>query len=396
MKNLDAMSEAKAKILQKMSEAIRENDTEKYTEAFNELSVNIQESILGELHKDRETFDSSVLAARGSNVLTTQEREYYTQIIEAMKSSNPKQALSDVTVVLPKTTIDRVFDELTQDHPLLDVIDFQNTSGLIELFYNTDEGQLAQWGQLTGEIVKELTSGFAKKDAALSKLSAFLPLAKAYLDLGPEYLDRYVRTILVEAIYNGLETGIVTGTGKDQPIGMDRQVGEGVSVTDGVYPQKDAVKVTKFDPETYGKLLAALAKSEKGKYRKIDRVLLVVNPADYFKLVMPATTLLTGQGTYVNNVFPFPTVVVQSVALNEGEAIIGLPRNYFMGIGTGKEGRIEYSDEYHFLEDERVYLVKLYGWGTPKDNTSFTRLDISKLKATAVKVEVVKDEDSGN
>jgi len=50
------------------------------------------------------------------------------------------------------------------------------------------------------------------------KLSAFIPVSQSILDLGPEWLDRYVRTILSEAIFEGLEGGIIKGTGKDEPI----------------------------------------------------------------------------------------------------------------------------------------------------------------------------------
>ena len=49
---------------------------------------------------------------------------------------------------MPKTVIDRVFDDLTQQHPLLDAIDFQNTSGLIEMYLNTDGVELATWENL--------------------------------------------------------------------------------------------------------------------------------------------------------------------------------------------------------------------------------------------------------
>ncbi|MPQ45377.1 phage major capsid protein, partial [Clostridium tarantellae] len=42
--------------------------------------------------------------------------------------------------------------------------------------------------------------------------------------------------------------------------------------------------------------------------------------------------------------------------------------------------KIEYSDEYKFLEDERTYLVKQYATGKPKDNDSFLIFDITKLK----------------
>ena len=57
-------------------------------------------------------------------------------------------------------------------------------------------------------------------------------------------------------------------------------------------------------------------------------------------------------------------------------------------LGTGKDGKIEYSDEYKFLEDERYYLIKLYGTGRPLDNTSFLYLDISNLVPVVPKVDV--------
>ena len=57
-----------------------------------------------------------------------------------------------------------------------------------------------------------------------------------------------------------------------------------------------------------------------------------------------------------------------------------------MALGTGRDGRSEYSDEYRFLEDERVYLIKLYGTGRPMDNNSFIVLDISDLQPTIPRV----------
>ena len=58
----------------------------------------------------------------------------------------------------------------------------------------------------------------------------------------------------------------------------------------------------------------------------------------------------------------------------------------------GKGGKIEYSDHYHFLDDERVYLTKLYGDGKPLDSTSFIVLDITNLAPTPKKVLVVRNE----
>lgn len=388
MKNKDVLAQEKAQILQKMNDAILKNDGDAFAAAFEELSLNIQENILSEVEAQQQATDAMILAGRGVRQLTSEETKYFQAVIEAMKSSNPKQALTDLEVVMPKTVIDRVFEDLVAQHPLLDAINFQNTSGLIEMYLNTDETQLASWGALTGEITKELTSGFKMVNMSFKKLSAFIPVCKAMLDLGPAWLDRYVRDILTEAIYTGLEQGTIAGTGKDQPIGMMKQVGDEVETTGGVYPDKEAVEVTSLDPVTYGELLATLATSPKGKSRVVQNVILVVNPVDYFKKIMPGTTIMTPSGTYTNNVLPFPTTVIQSIQVPANKAVLGLGRKYFMGIGTAKSGKIEYSDQYHFLEDERIYLTKLYGHGEPLDNNAFLVLDITNLKPAILKVEV--------
>ena len=234
MKNKDVLAMEKTKILEKMNTAIKDNDQDAFAAAFEELSMNIQENIMAEVDLIRQSADSAILSGRGIRQLTSEEKNYYEKVIEAMRSANPKQALSELDVVMPKTTIDAVFEDLVTEHPLLNAIHFMNTSGLIEMIINTDEAELATWDTLCAKIVTELTSGFKKTNMNLDKLSAFLPVCKAMLDLGPAWLDRYVRDILQEALYNGLENGIIAGTGKNQPIGMMKQVGENVQVTGGV------------------------------------------------------------------------------------------------------------------------------------------------------------------
>jgi len=88
---------------------------------------------------------------------------------------------------------------------------------------------------------------------------------------------------------------------------------------------------------------------------------------------------------------PYPTTIIQSAAVPSGKAVLGLGKNYFMGIGsgTGDGGKLEYSDDFKFLEDKRVYRIKLYGNGMPKDHTSFILMDISRLKELAHMVKSV-------
>ena len=391
MKNLDAINQKRTEILAKFSNAVQQNDTEAFAAVFAEFSECVQEAVMLEARGEIGAQDVSILAARGTRQLTSEENKYYMAVADAMRSANPRQALSELDVVMPKTVIDAVFEDLQQNHPLLDAINFVNTSGLIEYIVNTNSKQLASWGTLTATIVKELSSGFKKIDLKQKKLSAWMPVAKSMLDLGPVWLDRYVRVVLAEALAYGLEDAIINGTGKDCPIGMARQVGDNVTVTGGVYPEKTAVEVTSFDPESYGSIISGLAVTPNGNYRTVSEVIMIVNPVDYLKKVMPATTVLRPDGTYANNVVPFPTKFIQSAQIASGKAVIGIAKRYFMGIGTEKSGKIDYDDSYKFLEDERTYLVKLYGHGEPLDNNAFAVLDISKLKPASYRVKLESD-----
>ena len=139
--------------------------------------------------------------------------------------------------------------------------------------------------------------------------------------------------------------------------------------------------------ENYGGLVSLHLQMAHGIKRTIKEVLLIVNPVDYLTKIMPATSQLVN-GVWVKDVFPFPTKVVQSTKVPTNSAIMGIAKKYFMGIGTAKGGKIEYSDDYRFLEDERVYLIKLYGTGRPVDNAAFLHLDISNIKAVAPIVRV--------
>ena len=386
MKNLDTLQLKKAEIANKLHEAMENNDEQAFAQAFEEYTDILQEAVMAEAKGLVQATDNQILAGRGVRVLTSEEMNYYQKVIEAMKSNNPKQALSGFDAVLPSTVINAVFEDITENHPLLDAINFQNAEALTEYLYSSMDGRFkATWGKLCSTISTALGGEFKKLEFSQNKLSAYVPVCKAMLDLGPEWLDRYVRTILYEAIANGLEDGIINGRGETpeavaafyEPIGMIRDL-ENYNQNTG-YAAKTAVPVSNFGPESYGGLIASLAIGPNGLNRPVGEVLLIVNPVDYYTKVMPAIMFQQPDGTWVSR-FPFPTRVVQSAYVTSGKAILGIGRRYIAVLGTGRDGRIEYSDEYKFLEDERYYLIKLYGTGRPMDNTSFLYLDISGLK----------------
>lgn len=391
MKSNDILE--REEIRAQMQKAIKDGDTEGFYSAFDQVLTAIEQGVKDEYDRTsaelRKDFDQNVLVNRGVRQLTSAEKTYYQKVKEAMLSVNPKQALLDADLTMPQTIIDRVFDEVQTAHPLLSAINFIPSGGAVKLMVNTNGYQTAAWGSLCAEIVEELTSGFKEIDATLLKLSAFLPVCKAMLELGAEWLDSYVRQVLYEAISNGLEAGIVAGDGNGKPIGMNRQVGDNVVVTGGVYPEKAKIAVNDLSPATVGNLISFLAVDPNGKPRRVENLLLIVHPQDYFQKVMPATTLMSPDGSYRNDVLPYPMRVITSPAVDVGEAVLGIGYRYFATAGTTPNGRIEYSDHYRFLEDERMYLVKAYVNGFPLDDNAFLYLDISGLTPAVWRAELV-------
>lgn len=392
---LALMNQEKARFNQMMIDAMHEKDEKKYMEAMDGLCNVIEQSVLEKAREIADTYDQQVLASRGVRQLTSKEKKYYEKLIEAFRSDNPKQALTNPELVMPETVVDAVFEDLQTQHPLLSHLSFTNTRGAIKFLFSTNDFQKAVWGKLNAEITEEIEASFTEIDMTLMKLSAFIPVCEAMLDLGPVWLDSYVRQILYEALANGLEDGIInnlnTTTG---PVGMiaDMTTGSG-GVGTATFTAKTATSITDLQPATLGAQLAKLAVDAAGKARAIRDVILIVNPTDYLTKVFPATTVMGGDGTYRNDVLAYPMTVIQSAAVASGKAVLGLGYKYFMGIGMdSRAGRIEYSDEFKWLDDERVYKIKLYANGMPMDNNAFQYLDISGLKPAAVRVTIENDE----
>ncbi len=377
-----------------MQSALMSGDEEAGKQAWQQFL----DSVVQTVKEDYEMFetDKRVLVQRGYRQLTKKEEEFYQKMIKAGKSADPKQEFTDLLSTesaMPETIIEDVYRELTEQHPLLSRIKFQNVKYLTRWILNDHSKQSAAWGEINSEIAKEITSSFKTIDVNVCKLSAFAVIPKDMLDLGPIFLDNYIRTILREALYCALEKAVLKGSGKSEPTGLNRDIHKGVDFNSETgYPKKTAIKITSFLPKEYGGVLARLAVTETGRMRTFDRVTLVCNQVDYLTKVMPATTVMNMNGTYSTNLFPFPTDVVRSNELDTGEAILFLPEEYFFGLGGSKDGTIEFTDEYKFLEDQRVFKIKLHGNGRAFDNTVAIVLDISALDQAYITVLNKKEE----
>lgn len=388
IKSNDLFAQVKKQHETTLSAAFKSGNPEEIAQAMTAFFDGMNEAVLQRAAEeiDASRQDAAILSARGANVLTATENEYYNGLAKALKSADPRAAVANYEVAMPQTVIDRVIGAIRKNHPLLDKLNFVGTAYLTRILVNAKPAQLAAWGKITSAVQKEIEGGIQEIALTMCKLSAFMAISMDLVELGPEWMDTYVRETLSEAIACALESAVVSGDGKDQPIGMIRDISPTANVQDQKYPKQTATKVKRLDAKTMGGLLAKLARDPNDSTGKNARavdprdIIIVFNPFDYWEKVFAATTVLVG-GQYMTNVLPIPAEIFQSAALEKGEAVIGIAPYYFIGIGpAGKQGTIVADDSVKFLEDQRAYKAKLQGNGRPMDHYAFLLLDVSELE----------------
>lgn len=376
-----------------LMEAMRGEDEAAISQAFEKFAESVAADVAGEFRSAVAQHDEQVLAQRGFRMLTSEETEYYQHVIDALRSDVPQQAFATIPEkMMPVTIFDQVLKDIEQAHPLLAKLNIVNTQYLTRWLRNKHTAQAAAWGEIDSTITQEITSAFEVIEITQGKLSAYAVLTRDMLELGPRFLDGYVRTVLGEAIAYGFEYGAVKGIGiKGEPIGMIKDIHTGVNVNQTTgYPDKTATAVTAITPTTWGALVASLAKDENQREKNVNmlangNLCLIVNNTDYLTKVVPAVRVMGTDGIYRDS-FPIPTEVVVSNQVPSGKAILALMDEYQMFVG-GNRG-IEYSDEFAFLEDKRYFKIVSYAYGRAEDNTSAAYLDISGLQPAVVPVSV--------
>lgn len=402
-------------VCKELQNALESGDKDTITMAWSNYRNSIVDQIKSDIEEFKNTEDEKILMKRGYKVLTNKEKEFYNTLIKALKGGT-KQEFNNVFTSLeddamPQTIIEDVFKDLQQVHPLLSKVKFVNVKYLTKWILSNNDDKTASWGALNSAIAKEITDSFQVIDIKQNKLSAYALIENDMLDLGATFLESYVRASLMESIANGLEYAIIKGNGKNQPIGLMRDISHGVTIdsTNG-YPMKDstsgghvsqAIAVEDFTPVNYGAIVSNFANKEAwtdedsnnhgGQPRAFTSVDLIVNQKEYLTKIMPATTMLTGTGEYAKNLFPFPTNVIISNQVPDNQAIMCQLDEYFLGIGTSKSGVIEYSDDFKFLDDMRTFKVKMHADGRAEDNTSAIILDITNIQPCYMNVVSVVD-----
>ncbi|WP_107838394.1 phage major capsid protein [Metasolibacillus meyeri] len=323
-------------------------------------------------------WDESVLASRGVRKLTNEERKFYSQAIEV-------ESFDEVLKLMPPTVYERVFEDLAQDHVLLSRINFSPLGATTQWVLRKEGATTAYWGDVCDEIQEMVDSGFRTIEAKAYKLSGFLVVCKAMFELGPEWLDRYVRAIIAEVVATELESVIVNGNGNKQPIGMMRDMD--APVVSGVYAEKSTVELVAFTPLEVGKKI--LAPSTRGGTRDAQGVVLMINPFDFYDKLFAYGVKQRDDGVWMFGNFPVPDLeIIKTPAMPLNRMVSGKPKDYWLGAGTAT---LESSDHVRMIEDQRLYLTRQLINGQPLDNDAFTVFDI-----TNISIDSDQNNDEGN
>lgn len=377
-----------------LAAAFQSGDESDMTAAWAAFGEEISEDIRADFVEYSKHRDDAALAQRGYRTLTAEEMGWYKDVAQALKGAKTKQSFIDIlgsddkNDIMPETIIDDVLRYLKEERPLLSKVKFAPAGYSTKWIINDNSVQRGAWGEIDEAITKEIKGSLKVLHLEQAKYTAFCIIPLDILDMGPQFIDAFVRATLAEALGLGLEEAIVSGTGVNMPVGVMKNPNGAFDQSTG-YPDKDAVKVTSFEPASYGALVANVAVTENGKQRAFDHVDILCSMTDYLTKIMPATTILSDGRGYVNNLFPFPTEVTPCNSVPEGKAVLGILEDYTLAVGGTRNGNIEFDDSFKFLDDARTFRLVQHGAGRAYDDTSFIVLDISDLDPAYVTVKNV-------
>ncbi len=356
-------------LIKELNDAPAEQKSEKIVETIQSIVDENYEEVINQYQREFEEYSASKENDKkfGLRSLTAEEKQW---IDRAIKQEDTSSLTGNEIDYLPETTVSYIFEDLKTAHPLFQYIDWA-PAGVKKWFLSERSGK-ATWGKLTRAIIDQIEAEIKTLDLEINSLSAFMFVPKAIINMGYKWIDRFVRTVLLEVNEEGLETGIIAGNGNGAPIGLLKDL-EG-SVQSGVYPDKTPVAITDLGPDSFGKLVLPTLNRD-GK-RNVDTIVIIANQNELDTKIYKATHVLGFNG-YVkaDNYKNFVYVASPDVPANK--AIAYIPKKYTAGIS--RMG-IDYSDHYKFLEQLRTYTILTYGNGRLKSNDDAVVLDITDLE----------------
>ena len=306
--------------------------------------------------------DSDYASKLGLRVLSKEEESFYE------KFKDIKQAITGAQIdLIPTSIVDLTLENVKATEPVLKLITF--TPAGVKRWITAERTGAYSWSGLTEELKGELGANVKGLVTDLGKLDAYLIIPKAIRELSYQFIDKYFMAVLSEALKEGIAYGYLQGTGKEQPIGIYKQIDK--TDEDGTHKDKDVnVDLTKFTPK--GLAAAKVYLSNKGK-RVVNKIYVICNPEDEANYVAPA--IYDAEGNLVSS---FKNIEVIPCTENpKGKAALTLEGKYTMGI---TEVKINEYKETLATDDADLIVGKVYANGrAAADNVAYI-FDVTKLE----------------
>lgn len=361
------------------AKAVRDNaSVEEQEKAFEDMMNAFSTDATDYIDKTVNEKVTAISANQADNI-TDEERKFFNALANGDLSHKESEE-----VVFPETTIDKIFEDMIKEHQFLALIGLQNT-GLRLKFLKSDAKGQAAWGKITEDIKGQLTATFTDEDATQSKLTAFVAVPNDVLEYGAPWIKTFVTTQIQEAFAAALESAFLVGDGNNKPVGLNRQVQKGVSVSGGVYPEKaSAGKLTLADNKTAIKELAGVVKAlsvkENGQpFAARGKIVLAVQPGASIDLEA-ANTMQNVDGQYVY-ALPYGITTVESEYVPENKLIAFVPERY--DAYTAGDVVIKQFDQTLALEDGTLWTAKRFVYGKAQDDNAAKVYDLTLTAATA-------------
>lgn len=324
--------------------------------------------------------DNQILQARGIPVLTAEETKFYNEV--------SKEGGFDSDLTWPETIFERIFEDIQKEHPILKLVNFTPTVGLTKTIRSRRKG-VAVFGPLHKDIEGQLDAEFGVTETHQLALTAFFLISKDTLTLGARWINRYVRLCLGEAVKDVWAEKIITGSGKNEPVGLLKNTEGALDPTTGL-PDKEAAGTLTFkDSDTIigeiGDLMGKMSRhvkkigdddeNDEEVSRKIKgKVNLIINPVNYWKIMTRITTQ-NANGAFVTNL-PF----IPEDRIIESEDV---PDNKLIAFVAGEydatQSQPQKIYEYHetfAMKRAVLYAIDMLGNGEPADNYSAQVYDL--------------------
>ena len=306
--------------------------------------------------------DSDYASKLGLRVLSKEEESFYE------KFKDIKQAITGAQIdLIPTSIVDLTLENVKATEPVLKLITF--TPAGVKRWITAERTGAYSWSGLTEELKGALSANVKGLVTDLGKLDAYLIIPKAIRELSYQFIDKYFMAILSEALRDGIAYGYLQGTGKEQPIGIYKQIDK--TDEDGTHKDKTVnTDLTKFTPK--GLAAAKVYLSNNGK-RVVNKIYVICNPEDEANYVAPA--IYDAEGNLVSS---FKNIEVIPCTENpKGKAALTLEGKYTMGI---TEVKINEYKETLATDDADLIVGKVYANGrAAADNVAYI-FDVTKLE----------------